>query len=117
MLAQKSFKTIQNKLATAGLTSKSDSASKMTLFLSGNNSVAPTATIFVTKKVFLNDWVNHWSIFSALTPKTKVAPKPTNPGRENSRPEKIWPGNFPARKCLAGKFLGQKKPGREKSGE
>ena len=34
------------------------------------------ATRFVTKKVFENQGVNHWSNFSGPTPKTKVAPNP-----------------------------------------
>ena len=68
------------------------------------NSVAPTATIFVTKTVFENEGVNHRSNFPAPNPKTKVAPKPTDPGRENSRPENIWPGKFSARKIWPGKI-------------
>ena len=39
-------------------------------------SVAPTATRFVTKKVFKNQGVNQGSNFPGPTPKTKVAPNP-----------------------------------------
>ena len=51
----------------------------MTAIRAGKSSKALTATRFVTKKVFENQGVNHWSNFSGPTPKTKVAPNPIFP--------------------------------------
>ena len=86
-----------------------------------NNGITPqasTATIFVTKQVFKNEGVNQGSNFPAQTPTQKGDPNPKKNGRGIlgqifsdrviCRPEKFWPGNFLARRCLAGKFYGQK---------
>ena len=79
----------------------------MTAIRLGKASKALTATHFVTKKVFKNQGVNHWSNFSGLTPCQKGRPQPHFSGNDFSR--KICPGNDFFREHIFEKYV-QKNP-------